>query len=585
MPKLKIERVISFSSEDKVHTAANILLPEPSKKWKCQTEGEKSANIILQLEKACLISSIDIGNEHSAYVEVLVKRSGAPDDFKVLLVMSSFMTPLESRQSTNINKVRMFGYNDLQSPERDEKWDCIKVVCTQPFNKHIQYGLSFITLHSTDSNPTVGSAASLGKFALRPDSPNNLTIGSLFARRKEMDITSPMSAAVAIREASTSSSISSKSPKCLVPSKDKVARKKITVTENNNESPKGRNRDELLYSKDEEESHDKIDMIIRKKQQELEEKVKETKKKLKETDENASVKQQNDKNGKLTTPSSVNKRKLNESGSNTSTKKPKVKQAKPFNKLLEGVTIVISGIQNPERGDIRNRALELGARYKPDWDNTCTHLICAFTNTPKFQQVKGKGKIVNRIWIQDCHTQRKRLPWRRYALDVKDLNQNESEEEICEEVRHSPDVEILHTVSTFGDDSDTEDEIERISSLSKTPPSLSQNSFSVDTDEETFHSNIDQNCKLPELPSLLTSKLVYVDDAFSSDQRKQMLRYIIALNGIISEVPVDVDIMITTSDHVDSLKEMCSTARFVSPNWLWASYNKKQLVPTEDYEL
>lgn len=88
--------------------ANNLLNPDPAKKWKCKDHGERQAFVILQLEKASVISSIDIGNEHSAYVEVLVARSdGTRDcDYKVLLVMSSFMTPLESRQSTNINKVR-----------------------------------------------------------------------------------------------------------------------------------------------------------------------------------------------------------------------------------------------------------------------------------------------------------------------------------------------------------------------------------------------------------------------------------------------------------------------------------------------
>lgn len=48
---------------------------------------------------------------------------------------------------------------------------------------------------------------------------------------------------------------------------------------------------------------------------------------------------------------------------------------KPFGKLLEGVVLVISGIQNPDRGHIRDKALRLGAKYKPDWDNSCTHLM------------------------------------------------------------------------------------------------------------------------------------------------------------------------------------------------------------------
>lgn len=48
---------------------------------------------------------------------------------------------------------------------------------------------------------------------------------------------------------------------------------------------------------------------------------------------------------------------------------------KPFARLLEGVTIVISGIQNPDRANLRALALSMGARYKTDWDNSCTHLM------------------------------------------------------------------------------------------------------------------------------------------------------------------------------------------------------------------
>lgn len=48
---------------------------------------------------------------------------------------------------------------------------------------------------------------------------------------------------------------------------------------------------------------------------------------------------------------------------------------KPFKRLLEGVVLVISGIQNPGRGQIRDKALAMGAKYKPDWDANCTHLM------------------------------------------------------------------------------------------------------------------------------------------------------------------------------------------------------------------
>lgn len=171
-----------------MHVANNLLNNDSAKKWKCKTTGEKSASVVFQLETPSVISNIDIGNEHSAYIEVLVNRSSSNDDYKGLLVMSSFMSPLESRQSTNINKVRMFSHEQLSKPECTEKWDRIKVICTQPFNRHVQYGLSFITLHSLEDKAATSSSISLnnfGKFALRPASPDAISAGSLFAKRKE----------------------------------------------------------------------------------------------------------------------------------------------------------------------------------------------------------------------------------------------------------------------------------------------------------------------------------------------------------------------------------------------------------------
>ncbi|KAF5302937.1 hypothetical protein FQA39_LY02117 [Lamprigera yunnana] len=600
MPKLKIDRIISFSSEDKIHTADNILSSELSKKWKCQKEGEKSANVILQLEKATSISAIDIGNEHSAYVELLVRRSGASEDFKVLLVMSSFMTPTESKQSTNINKVRMFTYNDLQSPERDEKWDCIKVVCTQPFNRHVQYGLSFITLHSSEGNDATKTAGNLGKFALRPESPDNLSVGSLFARRKETITTQTMSAATAIREASTSGSLLNKTLKCLPPQKDITPK---NAASSSSHSPKARNRNELLYTQDEEDKHEKIDKIIDKRNQELDDRLnnlvkqnenKKEQKQNKNSKTTTNHKKQNEKTKNalitiLPSTSSASKRKRDEKNSQYLTKKTKSKQQqKPFHKLLEGVTIVISGIQNPERADIRNQALALGAKYKPDWDNTCTHLVCAFINTPKFHQVKGKGKVVNRLWVSACHSRRKRLPWRRYAVDRNDLNKAESEEEILEETRQLPDIDTFFSSSSDNKDSDTEldteDEIERISAVQKPSQCTIQGKSSVETDEENFSSKHNEISDIPELPSILTNKIIYVDELLIDQQKKLMCRYIIALNGIVSEQPSTADIIITTKENVHLLKEVYSTAHFVSSDWLWNSYNDRSALPTDSYK-
>lgn len=79
----------------------------------------------------------------------------------------------------------------------------------------------------------------------------------------------------------------------------------------------------------------------------------------------------------------VNNRNSPSSSSNTSStnttstthKQTPKKPKKPFGKLFEGVIFVMSGFQNPYRKEVRDKAVEMGARYKGDWDGTCTHLL------------------------------------------------------------------------------------------------------------------------------------------------------------------------------------------------------------------
>ncbi|KAK0163261.1 hypothetical protein PV327_006962 [Microctonus hyperodae] len=116
-------------------------------------------------------------------------------------------------------------------------------------------------------------------------------------------------------------------------------------------------------------------------------------------------------------------------------KKPKVIAApkKEFSKLFEGTTFSLSGYVNPQRDEIRQKALKMGAKYinNPDTtNNKCTFLICAFKNTPKIQQLKGHTKIVSHILIEECFDHKKRYPWRRYAMISKEKKLPESEEEI-----------------------------------------------------------------------------------------------------------------------------------------------------------
>lgn len=57
------------------------------------------------------------------------------------------MSSAESRNSTNVNRVRCFHKNVLIGSATNSKWELVKVVCTQPYSNHYQFGLSFVKLH------------------------------------------------------------------------------------------------------------------------------------------------------------------------------------------------------------------------------------------------------------------------------------------------------------------------------------------------------------------------------------------------------------------------------------------------------
>lgn len=48
---------------------------------------------------------------------------------------------------------------------------------------------------------------------------------------------------------------------------------------------------------------------------------------------------------------------------------------KPFGDLLNSVIFAMSGYENPYRSRLRSKALEMGAIYKNNWDQSCTHLM------------------------------------------------------------------------------------------------------------------------------------------------------------------------------------------------------------------
>lgn len=124
-------------------------------------------------------------------------RLNSHNFFQQILLVSSFMSPVESRNSDPVNRVRCFGRSALVESlvESKCKWDFVKIICTQPFNKRVQYGLSFVKLHSSDAkdaNDTMDATVPsivpkvFGNFKIREESPDSDSESptSLFSRWK-----------------------------------------------------------------------------------------------------------------------------------------------------------------------------------------------------------------------------------------------------------------------------------------------------------------------------------------------------------------------------------------------------------------
>ncbi|CAF3835989.1 unnamed protein product, partial [Rotaria magnacalcarata] len=196
MPLINFRNILSCSSEDRIHCAENLLKPEQYKKWLSAKGSDERITCILEFEKSSLISSVDIGNDGSSFIELFVSRSSSSkmDDWTLLLPATLLMTPNESRSNTNRNHVKLLKSSDLNKTCLDEKWDRLKIVCEQKFDRLNLFGLCFIKLYSpaTLSDET-NQSESLNKSSIimkNDDDDDDETgkeqskIGSFFAKKQ-----------------------------------------------------------------------------------------------------------------------------------------------------------------------------------------------------------------------------------------------------------------------------------------------------------------------------------------------------------------------------------------------------------------
>ena len=97
------------------------------------------------------------------------------------------MSPAESKSLSHPNRTKMFS-DSLSKNLAAQKWDLIKVVCSQPFNKRTQFGTSFINIIVY---PDPNDQPKIGDFGIRTapidgdEDQDPIRIGSFFAKRMD----------------------------------------------------------------------------------------------------------------------------------------------------------------------------------------------------------------------------------------------------------------------------------------------------------------------------------------------------------------------------------------------------------------
>jgi DNA-repair protein XRCC1 len=254
------------------------------------------------------------------------------------------MTPSESRSDTNRNQVKLIKSDELNKNCLNGKWNRVKIICEQKFNRSTPFGLCFVKFYSSSKgNGTASPSLTTTGIQLNDDEQDETKqeqskIGSFFARKQ------------AEKQTRNSSSI--------------TATTEIRVLSNVAE--------ELLKSKPMSDDSIQVNSVV-----------------LKRMDDGKSrafslLVQFVKPSGKTTftrTAKFIRRSNAHETQKRLSIASRLVQRRTELHldidrsELLKGVVFVLSGFQNPLRSELRRKATAMGATYSDDWNSKSTHLM------------------------------------------------------------------------------------------------------------------------------------------------------------------------------------------------------------------
>ncbi|NXW54903.1 XRCC1 protein, partial [Eurystomus gularis] len=174
MAPVKISHVVSFSSQDPKYPVENLLREDSLHPWlSCPQDRSRQLRVELQLEKASPIGYVDVGNCGCAFLQIEVGRSSWPLErpYLTLVPCVALMTPADSKLEQNRCSVRMFKEADFSALAVGQKWDRLRLTCSQPFSRHSQFGLSFLRIRTPLDLPQHSPSLQQGPVACQLSTP------------------------------------------------------------------------------------------------------------------------------------------------------------------------------------------------------------------------------------------------------------------------------------------------------------------------------------------------------------------------------------------------------------------------------
>ncbi|KAK2958454.1 putative DNA repair protein XRCC1 [Blattamonas nauphoetae] len=372
-------RIKECTSEHPDYPSRNVMTSTP---WKT-LERTRKATLTLSTDSPIYLSSISFVNTGTMYIEirgVVDPTSATPP---IVILPQKLLIPFEEfKKSSNTPKQYLFGDTVLSAPAHRTAFLAIQIVISSPVSAAKPYGISQLQLGTSDS-PYL-----LARLPLASPFPFSIPDASdIFSRFEPVAVTNLLSSF------KTPLADLGRGPDKEESQPHQAARPAVSATERYNKLKLAQKKPISSPQSSQSDSQPSHSLLSQPSP------TPPARSPPSSTPPAQPLKTQPVKTQSLASypklPQSIQKQKRDEP---TSIINPNTTSA-----ILKGVKFALSGFINPQRGELRDIGLELGAEYLPNVTPDCTHLVCAFLKSDKIKEAQKVNAVcVKESWLRAC---------------------------------------------------------------------------------------------------------------------------------------------------------------------------------------